>query len=297
MEQQTKTMAKGSLKELLIEHFNAPMLMLMIYSLANFRSILGSITRIVNTLMRSPLQIVSAVLNALITCFPLVLLVLMWLHRFEKVKKPDFWMGSLSLIAAVLTGYVRCGAFIYFFANLPTNMYELISVSPFLSILNYLLTILAYLFLGIILLQGKKGGVMFTMVYIIAIVTTLFFGILTQMTGDGSLISAFITAMLFIALFNIPKVILEPKSKEVGKSGGLTALAVIVLIVYLVSGSATGTLGGGSGSYSSPSSNTCKSCGRSWNAGDSGKNFMNIAKTGMCNNCENNFHSLEDFLD
>lgn len=36
----------------------------------------------------------------------------------------------------------------------------------------------------------------------------------------------------------------------------------------------------------------CKSCGRKYEAGDSAGNFMNIAKTGMCNNCYRNF---EDF--
>ena len=33
----------------------------------------------------------------------------------------------------------------------------------------------------------------------------------------------------------------------------------------------------------------CKSCGRSFEAGDDDGNFMNIARTGMCNNCYNNY--------
>jgi len=42
-------------------------------------------------------------------------------------------------------------------------------------------------------------------------------------------------------------------------------------------------------SGSSSKTNTCKICGRSYAAGDSGGNFMNIAKTGMCKNCYNNY--------
>lgn len=51
--------------------------------------------------------------------------------------------------------------------------------------------------------------------------------------------------------------------------------------------------GGGS---SSPKKNSCKSCGRSYQAGDSAGNFMKIAKTGMCNNCYNNFKSMSAAL-
>ena len=41
----------------------------------------------------------------------------------------------------------------------------------------------------------------------------------------------------------------------------------------------------------------CSSCDRSWEAGDTSKNYTNIAKTGMCKNCENNYHSMKQFLD
>lgn len=40
----------------------------------------------------------------------------------------------------------------------------------------------------------------------------------------------------------------------------------------------------------------CKSCGRQFEAGDSGGNYMNIAKTGMCKNCYNNYNSMSEFL-
>lgn len=298
MEQKTNTNTKASLKDGFKKHFNTPMVMVAVYCIANFQTIFRSVLNIVNVLTRSPLQLVNAVLSTAVTCFPLILLALLWLHRFEKIRNPARWIGILSLIMAVLSGYTRRGTFVRFFIELPTNMYELISQSPFLLILNYTLTAIAYLLLGITLLRGKKGGFLFALGHIAAIAVTLFFGILTQMTGDGSLVSSFITAMYFIALFQIPKVIQEPKAAELGKNNGLIALAVLVMIIYLISGSATGTLGGGGyDSYSKPPANTCKSCGRSWQAGDSGGNFMNIAKTGMCNNCENNYHSLERYLD
>lgn len=44
-----------------------------------------------------------------------------------------------------------------------------------------------------------------------------------------------------------------------------------------------------SGSSSGSHSKTCKFCHREFEAGDDGGNFMNIAKTGMCKNCYNNY--------
>ncbi len=60
------------------------------------------------------------------------------------------------------------------------------------------------------------------------------------------------------------------------------AIAVFVIIILIASS-------GGGGSSSSRSTATCKSCGRVYEAGDSGGNFKNIARTGMCKNCYENF--------
>ncbi len=41
----------------------------------------------------------------------------------------------------------------------------------------------------------------------------------------------------------------------------------------------------------------CKSCGRTYKPGDTDGNFMNIARTGMCNNCYENFKWAKDVLE
>ena len=53
------------------------------------------------------------------------------------------------------------------------------------------------------------------------------------------------------------------------------------------------------GTSSGPSldQNTCRVCGRSWHAGDSGGNYMSIARTHMCVNCYNNYKYAEQTLD
>ena len=61
----------------------------------------------------------------------------------------------------------------------------------------------------------------------------------------------------------------------------------IILVLVLILSLLTACVGGSSsGSHKTA---TCKSCGRTYEAGDSGGNFMNIARTGMCKRCYNNF--------
>lgn len=74
--------------------------------------------------------------------------------------------------------------------------------------------------------------------------------------------------------------------KTTGKPGIGTYIIAFVLLVVLLG--SCGNLFGGSGGRSAKT-NTCKSCGRTFEAGDSDGNFMNIARTGMCNNCYENY--------
>lgn len=50
-----------------------------------------------------------------------------------------------------------------------------------------------------------------------------------------------------------------------------------------------------SGSHSSKSA-TCGACGRTYEAGDSGGNYMSIARTHMCKNCARNYETMRDWL-
>ncbi len=69
-------------------------------------------------------------------------------------------------------------------------------------------------------------------------------------------------------------------------------VAVILVIVMCFSFCACG-----SSSSSGGHKTTCKSCGRTFEAGDAAGNYMNIARTGMCNNCEGNYHAMKGYLD
>ena len=85
----------------------------------------------------------------------------------------------------------------------------------------------------------------------------------------------------------------EPTSKEPQGYGRI--IAIIASIVALVCVLCMCSSGGGSGS-STRDSSECKSCHRTYYAGDSAGNYMNIARTGMCNNCYDNFKWAQDAL-
>ncbi len=66
----------------------------------------------------------------------------------------------------------------------------------------------------------------------------------------------------------------------------------VYLIILVLAFAMTGDFGG-----SKESKNTCSYCKKSWTAGDSGGNYKNISKTGMCNNCEDNYQDMKQFVD
>ena len=80
---------------------------------------------------------------------------------------------------------------------------------------------------------------------------------------------------------------------QTNKSNPLSLIIIALVLVFLVSCMSTC---GDSDYTPTTKTNECKSCGRSYPAGDDAGNFMNIAKTGMCKNCYNNYKSMSQFL-
>lgn len=85
------------------------------------------------------------------------------------------------------------------------------------------------------------------------------------------------------------------KKLQIGNwSVSVTTLVIIIFVLLFI----IGMIAAGSSGESSGSSSTrkCGSCGRVFEAGDSGGNYMCIARTGMCNNCYNNFQWAQDVV-
>lgn len=85
--------------------------------------------------------------------------------------------------------------------------------------------------------------------------------------------------------------------QSVDKSLKKILLASIVAIIAGVVFFVSLIVSDSSSSYAEKRDGECSSCGRTWSAGDIGGNYINIARTGMCNNCENNYHDMKGYLD
>lgn len=70
---------------------------------------------------------------------------------------------------------------------------------------------------------------------------------------------------------------------------------IALLLAFVMAFSLVGCTGGSSSSHSSDKA-TCGSCGRSYKVGDSGGNYMSIAKTHMCKKCYNNYKTMRAAL-
>lgn len=68
-------------------------------------------------------------------------------------------------------------------------------------------------------------------------------------------------------------------------------IAFVIYLVVLIGGYAiyTFTSSSSTSNYATTKSNTCGYCKRTFYPGDSAGNYMNIARSGLCNNCYNNY--------
>lgn len=303
MSEQTATSKKVQFSELIKKHFNYPMLLLAIITIFNLRNIISSFIGIFSCLFTAPLSVFSALFSAVLTATPVVILLLLWLHRFQKTKNTKVLMGLFLIFIVLTTIYRAYPTIIYFFSNISQyDAYTIYAESPFISVLGIILNLVIYSISAIILLCNKKVPLIYYIIIVISIIVTLFFGILTQMiismgymSGSSGLIAAFIDVLTYIAFWYIPKALNDSSSAELTKSKkkGIIAIATIVLFIYIVSSIAVG----GGNSSSNVSTSTCGSCGRSYKAGDAGGNYMSIAKSGLCKNCNSNREYFEWIFD
>jgi len=83
----------------------------------------------------------------------------------------------------------------------------------------------------------------------------------------------------------------RPSNMEIFIHVSVTVVFIAIVLTFTV------FLLKGSSAIDSPSSSTCQSCGRTFQSGDDGGNYRNIAETNMCNNCERNYHLMKQFIE
>ena len=253
MEQQKKTY-------LLSRHLNFPMMLIGIYCLFNVRAIFSSLLKLFQS---------GNILYFLQTFIPLVLIILLWLDRNKKIKNNKIITGIVALAYAVGTLLYNVPLFKFVLSTRGDNGYQTYRYYPIL-ICELTEVLMCVILAAILLFKLRNRGIYYT-VAALGIGAQLFLRILISLLGWGSMLYAFVSFLLPLALWYFPKVLENPDSAEItgGKLKGLLIIAAIVLVVYFCAGLATGQLGSGgssSGSGSSSSqSHQCYVCGKSGN--------------------------------
>ena len=152
--------------------------------------------------------------------------------------------------------------------------------------------IILYSLLAYNLFFEQKKYKPFIIVAFFCIFQLFVLGIVTAVTTEINLLQFFIPFLEVFAIFYIPDALNNLETAEINskKAKFFIAILVFALVMYIL-------CSGMFDSYNSGSaSSVCKVCGRSFEAGDSAGNFRNIARTGFCKNCYNNYKSVEEFI-
>lgn len=284
-----QTAPKKPLLQLISEHLSYPMLLIAIYAAFHVAGLLQLLAHF------SIRGIFGFLCNLISAALPFGLLALLWLDRSGKLQKRGWLKIFLWVETVVMVYQVALRAINVFGVMDDLDMYTFIR-SGLVGVIGDILVALLFVLLSVSLLQNKERPVFFRIMAVLTICYHLFFGIVQQLTGSGDLFGAFLDAIFVIALFYLPQLLQDARSVEITAERGkiLRAIIIVTLIVAVISGIAVG--GNSGGGSSSGSTNTCGSCHRSWSAGDSGGNYMSIARTNMCKNCYNNFKWAQDAL-
>lgn len=280
----------------LFEKMSFPMLLMIIVSLTRVGSLLGQVKGLL-TAVKLYRTLPMTLCNFVVFIAPFVFALILILEKTGEGKSAKKVVGITAVITAVCTLVTIYSQARVFLANpaLLENIYEFVVKSPAYSLLVNLLMSIMLLKIGFGILKDKGVPRRLGLLFGICVFLIAYTGIIASFENTGKLLSSFYNVLYFTALFYLPRLYDESKVATTAINGKKVKVLLVVLL-------AMGILYGiGMGSVSDPSggsgkTNTCASCGRTYQAGDPGKNFINIAQSGMCNNCENNYHTLKPFL-
>ena len=101
--------------------------------------------------------------------------------------------------------------------------------------------------------------------------------------------------IVVIAGIQIKNIIVRKKNNSARKDDSAKLPIIVFVLLIGIMTFVVGfyiTDGGSAGS-----TNKCSICGRTWSAGDSGGNYMSIARRNMCVSCYNTYQGAKDFVE
>lgn len=231
MEQNEGLPARKLEGDFIKKHFNYPMLLLSVYAAFKVEDMLFSLIKMLAAFFTNPAAAPGTVLSFIVTATPLVLLGILWLDRFEKIKNVRIWIGSLLAVVSVLGQYLMLTAL---FAE--DAKYDMASLAADALIQNALCIVLETA-LAVILLVNLKKVVWYYIAATLGLAAVLIWGISVAALGHASIFSAFADALLFLALWYVPKLAQDRHSAEISPKRGKVFLLIIgvVVIAYITS--------------------------------------------------------------
>ena len=280
----------------LFKKMSFPMLLMIVVSLTRVGSLMSNAKNLL-TAFKLYRSLPMVLCNFVVFIAPFVFALILILEKTGEGKSAKKAVGATALITGVCTAVAVYSQvrMILVTPGYMSDIYALMVKSPAYSALVNLLMFIMLLKIGINLLKDKGVPRRLGLLFGICVFLIAYVGIIASFQNTGKLLSSFYNVLYITALFYLPRLYDETKVATTAINGKKVKILLVVLV-------AMGILYGiGMGSVNKPSggsgkTNTCGSCGRTYEAGDSGKNFINIAQTGMCNNCENNYQTLKPFL-
>lgn len=249
-------------KNFLKQNFNYPIFLLAVFSLTNILNIIGCF----GALFRSPGSILSTLLDLVVYCAPIVVAVVLWVHRTKGMEKASSVVASVFAVLALIEIY---NWIIRFITVIPNISFEIGFITWNLSnLIEPLFIVITYAILSINLFTKRNKYIAFYVVSVIYIIELCFFGIIrvyAASSGMGlmsSALSGFIQVLFVIAVWYVPNAINKPEKAELssGKAKVLGVIAAIVVALYLI-----GLIGAGGGSDTSKKNegkwDLCMKCG------------------------------------
>lgn len=273
------------------DFINYPILLLSITVILNLRNYVSSIINFFNTVITHPASIILSIISLATTFTSVILLVLLVLYGKGKLNNARQVVGIVIIATQAISLYYPIMTLIrnpYFF----TSIFE----TPLVSCIVDIIICIFAIWSGITILKGSKTDKTFAVTFGIIIYLLAILAIFAAFSPAVSILDILKSLLFVMMYFNLPNLFDEStKNKTIITKKKVKVLAIVIaviLCIYAVANNAVHV-----GDNDERDEGVCASCGRSWEAGDPSKNYINIAKTGMCKNCENNYHSMKQFLD
>lgn len=269
---------KNGTKQLKKSFFNYPMFLFAILFLFNIRGVFNDV-KLLFSVQLSAEWLKVTLFGIYAGLMPLLIAVVLWLERFNKIHIGRMIVGVAAVVYAVFLLLIYMPTHEYVFGHGMNNDFVR---NQLLDYTNIVMDTILYGYLGYILLFNSKKYLPYYVLCSIGIGATLLLGTVGFMMGCRGLLDMFVPIVGYIALWYVPVAFSEPNvadfSAKKGEAWGyiLASVLILIMLTWMVSGDTEKTDG------------TCGSCGRKFSAGDGSGNYVHVAMTGLCNNCDEN---------